>query len=153
MSYVVEASADAGVTWGTLENLPSNTYVTWAHPWTSPATTGCECVSPAPPREAGRTSTSTWRCMTRSAGIEDFWLFLGDSNTSVVFDGALAGTNRFGAGVNLRLPARWPIALNGGVDGGVMDHYLRTRADPWSDAVHDGTGALLYPDPREIRSL
>jgi lysophospholipase L1-like esterase len=78
--------------------------------------------------------------------MEDFWLFLGDSNTSVVFDGALAGTTRFGAGINQRIPARWPIALNGGVDGGVMDHYLRTRADPWSDAAHDGTGAILYPD-------
>ena len=147
-SYVIEASRNGGNSWTALVNAPANSYAGWAH------LVDLAGYNRVRLRQTGPTWNGTgpisFAVHDARAGTDDWWLFLGDSNTDVIFRGGFTvpgeDSGRFGYLVNQVAPARWPIAVNGGVSAGVIDHFLRTRDDPWSDTLHDGTGAILYPD-------
>jgi GH18 family chitinase len=124
-AYVIEGSTNGGTSWSTLTTVTGNTYVTRMH---AVNLTGMNRVRMrlTGPTHDGVDGTVDLAVHDASAGSgDDAWLFIGDSLTSNIFDGVL-GLGRFGGVIAARDAARYPVVLNGGVDGGLISQSLRT---------------------------
>lgn len=124
-AYVIEGSTNGGTSWTTLVNVPANTYVTRVH---AVDLTGMNRVRMrlTGPTQDGADGTVDLAVHDASVGSgDDAWLIIGDSLTSNIFDGVL-GNGRFGAIIAARDATRYPVVLNGGVDGGLISQSLRT---------------------------
>jgi hypothetical protein len=126
VDYVIEASNDGGGSWRPVAAAAGNTYFTRAH---LVDLTGANRVRMRITSVADLGSQYMFveiQVHDARDGAADWWVFFGDSITSNVFSGADGvGTGRFGFNVHAVLPARWPIAHAGGVDGGRIPDLLQ----------------------------
>jgi lysophospholipase L1-like esterase len=124
VDYVIEASANGGASWTPVVTMTGNTYIVRAH---LVDLTGFNRVrmrlTSAPLRGAGGLGTDFAVHDARS-GHADWWLFLGDSITTNVFN--VHDSTKYGANIHARQPARWPVAHEGGISQGRIADFLWT---------------------------
>lgn len=131
--YVIEASANGGTSWTAVATITGNTYYTRAHVVDLSGYTSVRMRLTSPAANLGSQYMFVEiQLHDARAGLDDWWVFFGDSVTANVFAGPSGqsglGTGRFGYNVNQLEASRWPIAHNGGVSQGTLNTFLQTSS-------------------------
>lgn len=126
VDYVLEASPDGGGTWpATLVTVTGNTYLTRAHVVDLSGYDAVRMRLTSSPRNGGVTFYGTdFDVHDARAGMDDWWLALGDSLTTNVWH--VHDSVKFGTRVHARDASRFPVAHEGGVSGITIPAFLST---------------------------
>jgi lysophospholipase L1-like esterase len=124
-SYVIEASSNGGTTWATLATVRDNTSIARGHVLDLTGSNRVRMRLTSAPRNPGSSFLGLdFSVHDARLGRDDWWLALGDSLTSNVWN--VHDSIQFGARLHALDLSRYPITDPGGVSGGYISDFLRT---------------------------
>jgi lysophospholipase L1-like esterase len=131
VDYVIEASSNGGTTWTTLLTVTGNTYIVRGHLIDLTGYTSVRMRLTSAPRHPAGVYGTDFAVHDARSGHDDWWLFLGDSITTNVFnvyDGGRTGSGglKYGWNIHARQASRWPVAHEGGISQGRIADLLWT---------------------------